>query len=241
MDHRHHTTESRRGDACRFSNESYLPVILRFSKVLHEADLRAPLPARSFVEKSLEIAMHQMRRLESDYFRGLQLGQPLPETRPQARRFDADIREISDFVGNLNLISEIGNENEISRGGEKQRARSGESGEIADVRQRRQEKAIYLLRRQALAQAVEPETARITESRSRPLSVNEYSTRTGVSGITVRRTIPSDSNSFKRSASMRSLRPGTVSHKSLKRVTPLNSARRIAPVQRRPISSTVRW
>ena len=44
--------------------------------------------------------------------------------------------------------------------------------------------------------------------------------RTGVSAKTQRSTMPSASSSFSRSESMRSLRPGTASVRSLNRVTP---------------------
>jgi hypothetical protein len=62
--------------------------------------------------------------------------------------------------------------------------------------------------------------------------------RTGISGMTVRMTMPSLSSSFSRSERRRSLRPGTIAVISLNRVVPESMARRIAPVHRLPMSST---
>lgn len=59
--------------------------------------------------------------------------------------------------------------------------------------------------------------------------------------MTVRRTIPSDSSSRRRSVSKRSESPGTVASISLKHWGPCSIVLMIAPLQRRPISSTAWW
>ena len=58
---------------------------------------------------------------------------------------------------------------------------------------------------------------------------------------TMRSTMFAASSSFRRSESRRSLRPGTAWMMSVNRVAPMSIALRIAPVQRRPISSTAVW
>jgi len=52
--------------------------------------------------------------------------------------------------------------------------------------------------------------ASIAEASARPFFVSAYSTRTGVSGMTVRSTIPSCSSSCNRSLSIRSVMSGTA-------------------------------
>ena len=74
-----------------------------------------------------------------------------------------------------------------------------------------------------------------------PFFVSAYSTRTGVSGITVRSTIPSSSSSCSRSLSMRSVISGIASRSTAKRHRDFSSTKMIAPVQRRPMSSLARW
>src|SRR6185437_14569723 len=80
--------------------------------------------------------------------------------------------------------------------------------------------------------------ATIAVSSARPLSVSSYSMRTGVVGNTFRLATPSISSSRSRSASMRSLISGTFSLISWYLDLPPSIALMIAPVQRRPISST---
>ena len=76
---------------------------------------------------------------------------------------------------------------------------------------------------------------------ARPFFVSAYSTRTGVSGTTVRSMIPSSSSSCSRSLSMRSVMSGIASRKVANRQRDLSSTKMIAPVHRRPISSLARW
>ena len=76
-------------------------------------------------------------------------------------------------------------------------------------------------------------------ARSWPFSVSAYCTRTGGPGKTVRSTSAWDSSSLRRSESMRSERSGTAAAIEEKRSDPACiRISRIAPVQRRPISST---
>ena len=82
--------------------------------------------------------------------------------------------------------------------------------------------------------------ASIAEARSRPFLVSAYSTRTGVSGTTVRSTIPSSSSSRSRSLSIRSVMSGTAARSVANRQRERSSRKTIAPVQRRPISS-IAW
>ena len=58
---------------------------------------------------------------------------------------------------------------------------------------------------------------------ARPLSVSEYSMRTGVSGMTSRATIASFSSSCRRSLSMRSVMPGMAARRPAKRPRPRSS------------------
>jgi len=81
-------------------------------------------------------------------------------------------------------------------------------------------------------------SARTIGSSSIPRSVSEYWTRTGGPDTTTRKTMCSRSSSRSRSVSNRSESPGIVDSSSLNRRGPPHSARTIAPVHRRPISST---
>ena len=75
---------------------------------------------------------------------------------------------------------------------------------------------------------------------ARPFFVNAYSTRTGVSGTTVRSMMPSSSRTRSRSLSIRSVMSGMASRSVAKRQRDLSSTNTIAPVHRRPINSLAR-
>ncbi len=85
-----------------------------------------------------------------------------------------------------------------------------------------------------------PASASTAAPSARPFAVSEYSTRTGVSGTTSRATTPSLSSSRRRSESIRSVISGMAPRSVEKRALPPSSTYTIAPVQRRPISSTAR-
>jgi hypothetical protein len=72
---------------------------------------------------------------------------------------------------------------------------------------------------------------------ARPFRVSAYSTRTGVSGTTVRTISPSASSSCRRSLSIRSVMSGIASRRTAKRQRARSSTKMMAPVQRRPMSS----
>jgi hypothetical protein len=59
--------------------------------------------------------------------------------------------------------------------------------------------------------------ASMADASARPFLVSSYSTRTGASGITVRSTIPSCSNSCSRSLSIRSVMSGMAPRSVAKR------------------------
>ena len=74
------------------------------------------------------------------------------------------------------------------------------------------------------------------------MSVSSYMTFTGGPGSTWRVTTPRDSSSFIRSERSRSLSSGTAWEISLKRSgPPSRRTATMAPVHRRPISSTASW
>ena len=74
------------------------------------------------------------------------------------------------------------------------------------------------------------EMASMAAVSARPFFVKAYSTRTGVSGMTVRSTMPSASSSCSRSLSMRSVMSGMASRSVANRQRSLSSTNRIAPV-----------
>ena len=55
-----------------------------------------------------------------------------------------DAREIADFVHHLRLVAEVGEQHDVARRDEQQRARSREAGEVPDVRQARDEQPVEM-------------------------------------------------------------------------------------------------
>ena len=63
--------------------------------------------------RALEVAMQDMRRLEADDFDRSELREVLPEPRPETRRLDAMCATVSDFVCDLRLVAEVGDETNL--------------------------------------------------------------------------------------------------------------------------------
>src|SRR5437764_10332346 len=120
-------------DRDRVANMSELLVILPLTQNLDEIDRWPPLPSRSRLQQPLKIAVHEMDGFKTRDLDMGQLGKTLPESNPQALRFDDDAREVADFVSRLRLISEISDEQRLARGHEEERAGPGKSTEAANV------------------------------------------------------------------------------------------------------------
>ena len=56
-----------------------------------------------------------------------------PQSIPQARCFHADPNQISNFFGDLRLISKIGDKHPVARCHQQQCAGAGKAGEVTDV------------------------------------------------------------------------------------------------------------
>src|SRR5437016_1891981 len=90
--------------------------------------------------------MQQMRRFESDEFDPVQSGAKSPQSGPEALGLDADIGEVADFFTDLRVIAEIGDEVKIALSNEDERAGTGESGEVAHVRETREHECVDVRR-----------------------------------------------------------------------------------------------
>ena len=110
------------------------PASFRSRSPSTRSDRRPPLPARARLEQPLKVAVQQMRRLEPDDLRIRERAELLPQPGPEALRLDGDLREIADFFGDLRLVAKVGDQHDVARADEQQRARAGEAGEISDVR-----------------------------------------------------------------------------------------------------------
>ena len=120
-------------------SETPIAVVFPLAQCLDEINRRTPLPPLTCLEQTLKVAMQQMSRLEADHLDVGQTRQLLPQTRPQALAFDADAREVADFVRDLRLISKIRDQDDVARADEQQRAGSRKPREITDVRKARDE------------------------------------------------------------------------------------------------------
>ena len=96
--------------------------------------------------------MQEMRGLEANDLERRQSGKLLPESRPETLRLDRDAREIADFLGDLGLVAEIRDEHDIALAHEEQRARPGETGQIANVGQARDEQPVHMGSRQTVGE-----------------------------------------------------------------------------------------
>ena len=177
-DLRQRALERARRDAVRRFDQRELAGILSLAQRLHEVGRRPPLPARARLEQTLKVAMQQMAGLEPDHLEVRQRRKLLPEPRPQALRLDRDAREIADLVADLRLIAEVGDEHDVAAADEQQRARPGKSGEVADVRQARDEQPVDMGRREAVGErrqaARDAGQARGASFRVRPRSASSY-------------------------------------------------------------------
>jgi hypothetical protein len=100
------------------------------------------LPASAALEEALEIAVLEVRRFEADDFDVRQLGQRGPQSRPQALTLDVQLPEATDFFFDLRFVSEVREENELTVRHERERARSGKAGEVADVGEPREQQSV---------------------------------------------------------------------------------------------------
>src|SRR5438034_1614171 len=77
-DLRQRMLERARGDAVRGFDERQLAGVLSLAQRLHEIERGTPLPTCAGLEKSLKVAMHEVRRLEADHLDVRELPQLLP-------------------------------------------------------------------------------------------------------------------------------------------------------------------
>ncbi len=127
-----------------------LRVVLSLAERLDEVHRGPPLPACAGLQEPLKIAMQDVRGLEAEHLQRAQLGELLPEARPEARRLDHDPREVPHLVGDLRLVTEVGDEHEVALAHDEKRARAREAGEIADVRQPGEQQTVEVRHREAV-------------------------------------------------------------------------------------------
>ena len=89
----------------------------------------------------------------------------VPEPRPQTLLFDADRREIPDFVANLGVVPEVGNEMHIALRNQQQCARARKTGEIAHVRKAREHECVDVCGGEPIAKRGNPRGAAISHWR----------------------------------------------------------------------------
>ena len=123
-------------------DQQHLVRVLSLTQDFDEIERRAPLPARTGFHQSLEVAMQQVSRLETNHLSGRHLRQLLPQPAPQTLRLDQHAGRVADLVGGLRLIAKIGDENRVALAHEEQRARTGESRQISNIREARHEQRV---------------------------------------------------------------------------------------------------
>ena len=138
-----------------------LTLVLPLAQGLDEIDRGAPLPAGARFQQPLEVSMLDVRGLEAEHLDGAELRELLPKSGPQAGRLDGDPREVANFVHDLRLVPEVGDQDQIARGDHQQCAGARESGEIAYVGQTGEQQAVQVRRGEAVDERGHPTRTRI--------------------------------------------------------------------------------
>src|SRR4051812_9693972 len=93
-----------------------------------------------------------MRRLEPRHRHAGDLRELLPQSGPETLWLDRDARHVADLVARLRLIPEVADEQRVALRDEQEAAGAGESRQIADVRETRDEQPVDVGGGQSLRQ-----------------------------------------------------------------------------------------